>query len=114
MPKQVTLFIKRLLPLLILYFLFRILFILLNNNLLHVYNIKDWIWILLGGIRFDISGALYTMSVLALSHLVWYRGLLKGWFHQILKFIYAFSNTLFFMLSLMDLFYFKFNFYQSF
>lgn len=113
MPKQVTLFIKRLLPLLILYFLFRILFILLNNNLLHVYNIKDWIWILLGGIRFDISGALYTMSVLALSHLVWYRGLLKGWFHQILKFIYAFSNTLFFMLSLMDLFYFKFNLKRS-
>ena len=107
--QEYTVLIYRILLVHIAYLLLRVLFVIFNNDIVQVYDLENFFYLSILGLRFDSSAIAYSnllfifFSVLPLSFL-------REKKHQFLSaLIYFISNSFFLILNFIDFAYYRFN-----
>ena len=107
--QEYTVLIYRILLVHIAYLLLRVLFVFFNNDIVQVYDLENFFYLSILGLRFDSSAIAYSnllfifFSVLPLSFL-------REKKHQFLSaLIYFISNSFFLILNFIDFAYYRFN-----
>ena len=107
--QEYSVLIYRILLVHIAYLLLRVLFVFFNNDIVQVYDLENFFYLSVLGLRFDSSAIAYTnllfiiFSVLPLSFL---RVKKYQYFSSLLYFI---SNSIFLILNFIDFAYYRFN-----
>ncbi len=101
---QKTLF-KRLLWVLLIYFFLRLLFLIFNFKDFSGHSFGNIASCFLEGIRFDLSGIFLSNILYILFSQIFQNVVI---FQKILKYLYFISNSLFFLINIIDLDYYKF------
>ena len=107
--QEYSVLIYRILLVHIAYLLLRVLFVFFNNDIVQVYDLENFFYLSILGLRFDSSAIAYTnllfiiFSVLPLSFL---RVKKYQYFSSLLYFI---SNSIFLILNFIDFAYYRFN-----
>ena len=107
--QEYSVLIYRILLVHIAYLLLRALFVIFNNDIVQVYDLKNFLYLSILGLRFDSSAIAYTnllfifFSVLPLSFL---RAKKHQYFSALLYFTF---NTIFLILNFIDFAYYRFN-----
>jgi len=110
---HITLLIKRLGILLILFSLCRVLFYLYNLSYFSEITSADFIIIFLHGIRFDISAILMSNSLFIVLHLIPISQREHPLYQKLLKILFHSFNTITLLTNCIDIEYFKFTFKRS-
>ena len=107
--QEYTVLVYRILLVHIAYLLLRVLFVIFNNDIVQVYDLENFFYLSILGLRFDSSAIAYSnllfifFSVLPLSFLMEKK-------HQFFSaLIYFISNSFFLILNFIDFAYYRFN-----
>lgn len=99
----------RLFIVLVLFFLCRILFYVLNPGLFPGISFPGWIRILKGGLVFDIAALFYFNALFIVLMLLPFPGRISFRYQQVVKYIFFFANGLAIMLNCVDFIYYRFT-----
>lgn len=99
----------RLLLVMIVYSLCRIIFYIYNADLLGVDNLETWGRIMLGGLRFDLSGVVYTNLLVILLHILPLRQRYSPGYQRAMTISYWVCNIPMLLINLADVVYFRFS-----
>jgi phosphoglycerol transferase MdoB-like AlkP superfamily enzyme len=105
----ITLLLKRLGLVLVIFFILRFLFYLANYSLFGNIGALEWIRILKGGLRFDISAIVYFNFLVIVMHLIPFPFRQNRWYKIALKLIFYLFNIAAIVMSLIDIEYFQYN-----
>lgn len=99
----------RFLILLVLYTLCRIGFYLFNQSLFQNITLPKYLYILWGGLKFDISALIYINSVYILMHVIPFPFKYNEGYQRFCKWLFIISNSLGILANFMDFAYYKFT-----
>lgn len=108
--KNISLLFKRLLIVIIIYFITRCLFIWSNNKYLHIDTFISLLKIFWGGIRFDISAIIYVNLIFIFLHITYYKKLVSGKISRVIKWLYLITNGCFIAINIIDVAYYSYTF----
>lgn len=100
--------IWQLLLLLAMYSFCRILFIAVNKHAFHIGSTRKFLYLMVGGLRFDISTIVYTNSLFILLSLIPFPVTQYKWYQQILKWLFIITNSLCLLVNCIDIVSFQF------
>ncbi|MBF9255291.1 LTA synthase family protein [Pontibacter sp. 172403-2] len=93
----------------LLYTLARILFFVLNRELFEATSLTDFAWLLLAGMRFDLSAVLYTNLLFILLLLLPFPFRYHKTYLKVAKYIFIISNSITLLANLSDIIYYRYT-----
>ncbi len=93
----------------LLYTLARILFFALNREFFEATSLADFAWLLLAGMRFDLSAVLYTNLLFIVLLLLPFPFRYNKTYLKVAKYIFVFSNSITLLANLIDIIYYRFT-----
>ena len=94
---------------LILYQLCRLLFFFYNLEYFSNINLIDYLRIIKGSIRFDISAIFYVNSLVILFSLLPSNLIFKRWYKNVIYYLFIYCNLLGIVVNIIDIFYYPFS-----
>lgn len=108
-PQEFIVLIYRIFLVYICYFICRILFVLFNNDLVHVKDLYELAELCYYGLRFDHAGIAYSNLLFILMSIVPWKGTTYVNYQKVLFWVYLICNGFFLSLNFIDLAYYRFN-----
>ena len=99
----------KIIAILILYQFCRLLFFFYNLEYFSNINLIDYLRIIKGSIRFDISAILYVNSLVILLSLIPSNLIIKRWYKDIIYYLFIYCNLLGIIVNIIDVFYYPFS-----
>ena len=106
--KNVYLLFIRILSVLVIYQLCRLLYLFYNITYFQSLDLYNYIRILTGSIKFDLSAILYLNALLIFLSLIPTKLIFKNWYKKILSYTFIIINSLGIFLNVADVFYYPF------
>ena len=107
--KNILQLLLKIASILILYQIFRLLFFFYNLNYFPEIYLFDYLKIVKGSLRFDISAVLYVNSIVILLTLIPSKLLIKKWYKNIIYYLFIYCNLLGILTNIVDIFYYPFS-----
>ena len=107
--KSIVKLVVRISAILILYQFCRILFFFYNLHYFPDIYLTDYLRIIQGSIRFDLSAILYLNSIIIVLTLVPSRMLIKRWYQNFISRLFIYCNLLGVLANIVDVFYYPFS-----
>ena len=99
----------KIIAILILYQFCRLLFFFYNLEYFSNIYLIDYLRIIKGSIRFDISAILYVNSLVILLSLIPSNLIIKRWYKDIIYYLFIYCNLLGIIVNIIDVFYYPFS-----
>ena len=99
----------KIITILILYQFCRLLFFFYNLEYFSNINLIDYLRIIKGSIRFDISAILYVNSLVILLSLIPSNLIVKRWYKDVIHYLFIYCNLLGIIVNIIDVFYYPFS-----
>ncbi|HSI91044.1 MAG TPA: hypothetical protein VK927_08005, partial [Adhaeribacter sp.] len=93
----------------LLYTISRILFFLFNRELFEATTIADFTYLLLAGLRFDLSAVIYTNLLFMALMLLPFRFRYNTGYRKLLKYVFIVTNSIALAVNLIDIVYYRFT-----
>ncbi|NEM99545.1 LTA synthase family protein [Pontibacter burrus] len=87
----------------------RVLFYLFNKNLFEATSFPDFLYLLLPGLRFDLSAVLYTNILFIALQLLPFRFRCRAAYQKVLKYIFIVTNAIALGANLIDIVYYRYT-----
>jgi len=107
--KSILQLLVRIATILILYQFCRLLFFVYNSHYFSEIYLLDYLRIIQGSIRFDISAVLYINSIIIILSLSPSKLLIKKWYQNIMYHLFIYCNILGILTNIVDVFYYPFS-----
>jgi len=107
--KNILKLFTKIVAILIFYQFCRLLFFLYNSEYFSSISLIDYLRIVKGSIRFDISAVLYVNSLVIILCLIPSNLIFKRWYKNIINYLFIYCNLLGITVNIIDVFYYPFS-----